>query len=266
MHITLGGRTALVTGSTSGIGRAVALDLANAGADVVINGRDPDRLESTVGELAAQVTGDGSLRTVCADVGTAEGCQTIVDKVPSVDILINNAGIFEPVGVFDIPDAEWQRMFDVNVMSGVRLSRHYIPRMTERGWGRVIFLSSESAIQIPPEMVHYGMTKAAVLAVARGFAESVPNSGVTVNSVLPGPTQSEGVTEFVRRLLPSEAAVSMQHAGSVFVSRERSTSIIRRLLRLEEVSAAITFLCSEQASGITGSPMRVDGGVLRAMV
>src|ERR1700730_13725511 len=199
MKIDLKGKTALVTGSTSGIGHATARGLAAAGADVAVNGRAQAKVDAAVAAIAKAVPG-AKVRGIAADVSTAEGCQTLVAALPEVDILINNAGFFEPKGFFDIPDQEWSRFFEVNVMSGVRLSRTYFPGMLKRNWGRIVFISSESALNIPKEMIHYGTTKTAQLAVSRGLAEMTKGTAVTANSVLPGPTMSEGVEAFVKEL------------------------------------------------------------------
>jgi NAD(P)-dependent dehydrogenase (short-subunit alcohol dehydrogenase family) len=257
MRIDLGGRTALVTGSTAGIGHAIATGLSAAGAEVVVNGRSQERVDAAVASLGGRVRG------VAADVGTAEGCAALIEAVPDVDVLVNNAGVFEPVPVFEIPDEDWLEIFETNVMSGVRLSRHHVPRMVERGWGRVMFISSESALQIPAEMVHYGMTKTAQLAIARGMAESVPASGVTINSVLPGPTMSEGLTEMLegRR----EDGQSLEDAGRAFIAEDRPTSLLGRPAEVEEVANIVVYLASPQASATTGAAVRVDGGVVRAI-
>jgi NAD(P)-dependent dehydrogenase (short-subunit alcohol dehydrogenase family) len=260
VRIDLTGRTAVVTGSTLGIGFAIVQGLHGAGARVVVNGRDEERVARAVERLGAGPRVHG----VAADVGTAAGCRALVDSVPEPDILVNNAGIFAPQPVFEIRDEEWERFFAVNVMSGVRLSRAYVPGMVQRGHGRVVFVSSESAIQIPPEMVHYGMTKTAQLAVARGLAESVAGSGVTVNSVLPGPTESEGVKTFVERMMGHEQ-LPPEEAGRRFVSAIRPTSLIGRLAAPEEVANMVVYLSSDQASATTGSALRVDGGVVRAV-
>lgn len=264
MRVDLGGRTALVTGSTSGIGFAIAAGLAEAGAAVVVNGRDQQRADA-VARVIAGLHGVGEApRAVAADVGTPEGCAALVEAVPDVDILVNNAGVFTPQPVFEIPDSEWRRHFEVNLMSGVRLCRHHVPRMARRGWGRVIFISSESALHIPAEMVHYGMTKTAQLAVARGMAESVPGSGVTVNCVLPGPTLTEGM----RAMLDPGGRMSEEEldaAGRAFVAERRPTSLIGRPARTEEVAAMVVYVASEQASATTGAALRVDGGVVRAI-
>ncbi len=265
MRIDLRGRTALVTGSTSGIGFAVAAALAEAGASVVVNGRDHERAEEVARVIGQRHGVATDLRGVGADVGTAEGCAALIEAVPDVDVLVNNAGVFTPQPVFEIPDEEWTRHFEVNVMSGVRLSRHHIPRMVERGWGRVVFVSSESAVQIPVEMVHYGMTKTAQLAVSRGMAEEVAGGAVTVNSVLPGPTLTEGL----RAMLDPDGAMddaAVAEAGRAFIAENRPTSLIGRLASPGEVAAMVVYLASEQASATTGAALRVDGGLLRSIV
>jgi NAD(P)-dependent dehydrogenase (short-subunit alcohol dehydrogenase family) len=261
MVINLKGRTALVTGSTLGIGFATAAGLHQAGATVIVNGRQQERVDHAVEAIG----GDDRVRGVVADVGTAEGCAELVGAVPDVDILVNNVGIFEVQEFFDIPDEEWERFFAVNVMSGVRLSRHYVPAMVQRGWGRVTFISSESALHIPVEMVHYGMTKTAQLAVARGLAETVSGSGVTVNSVLPGPTESEGVETFLSATIGNGAG-SLAEAKRNLIEQARPTSLLGRLASSEEVANMIVYLSSDQASATTGAAVRVDGGVVRAVV
>ncbi|MFI5610597.1 SDR family NAD(P)-dependent oxidoreductase [Amycolatopsis sp. NPDC051903] len=255
MKIDLSGRIALITGSTAGIGEATAAALAAAGADVVVNGRNADRVDEVAKRLGA--------RGIAADVGTAEGVAELVAQVPDVDVLVNNTGIFAATPVFEIPDEEWLRIYQVNVLSGVRLARHYTPRMTRRGWGRVIFVSSESAIQTPTEMVHYGMTKTAQLALSRGMAQEVAGTGVTVNSVLPGPTLTEGVREFVRSLYPD---LDFAEAERRFMANDRPTSLLGRLIRPEEVANLITYVASDQAAATTGGALRVDGGVANSIV
>ncbi|MDI6978476.1 SDR family oxidoreductase, partial [Serratia sp. Se-RSBMAAmG] len=202
---------------------------------------------------------------ILADVGTPEGCKVLIDQLPQIDILINNAGIFSPASLLEIEDDEWLKFINVNFMSGVRLTRHYIPQMQKSGWGRVIFVSSESAIQVPPEMVHYAVTKTAQLTLARGFAEAAKNTNVTVNSVLPGPTMSEGVEKFVREMVPDKN-VPLDEAGRIFIHNERSTSLLGRIASAEEVANLIVYLSSDRASATTGTAVRVDGGVLRGVI
>lgn len=249
MNVDLSGRTALVTGSTSGIGFATAEALLKAGATVVVNGRGEERVAEAVGKLS----GNGDVRGIAADIATAEGAAELVKQLPDVDVLVNNMGIFSATPVFEIDDAEWLRFFETNVMSGVRLARHYTPRMVERGWGRVIFVSSESAVFPPTEMVHYGMTKTAQLAVARGMAQAVAGTGVTVNSVLPGPTLTAGVEEFIRDRVG-------EGGEAEFVRTERPTLLLGRLIRPHEVANLITYVASELSSATTGAALRVDGG------
>jgi NAD(P)-dependent dehydrogenase (short-subunit alcohol dehydrogenase family) len=264
MRIDLSGRTALVTGSTAGIGFAVARGLVQAGADVVVNGRTGERVEAAVARLLDERP-EATLHGVAADLGDAVGVRGLLDVVPDVDILVNNLGVYESKPFEEITDDDWFRLFEVNVMSGVRLSRHYLSRMVERQWGRIIFVSSASGVQIPPDMVHYGATKAAVLAVARGIAEGVPESGVTVNSVLPGPTASEGVERFFRDLARQRG---QDHAVTAdqFIQGDRPSSLLRRLSDPAEVANMVVYACSQQASFTTGSALRVDGGIVRAIL
>lgn len=264
MKIDLGGKTAVVSGSTAGIGYAVAKGLASAGAAVVINGRTEQRTRDAAARLSREVA-DAQVTAVPCDLSDPKALQRFMDKVPDADILVNNVGIFAPKPFLEIADAEWERFFQVNVMSGVRLTRQYLPGMVLRGWGRIVFISSESGVQIPPEMVHYGMTKSAQLAVARGVAESVAGTGVTVNSVLPGPTRSEGVAEFVGAMA---AAAGQPRAAfeREFVRTQRPSSLIGRLAEVEEVANMVVYVCSEQASATTGAALRVDGGIVRSIV
>lgn len=264
MHIDLSGRRAVVSGSTAGIGWAIARGLAQAGGDVVINGRDPQRVDEATRRLAGEAGNDATIG-VTADLGTADGVRELLSHVPACDILVNNLGIFDPKPFLEIADAEWERFFQVNVMSGVRLSRAYLPGMVQRGWGRIVFISSESGVQIPAEMVHYGMTKTAQLAVARGIAESISGSGVTVNSVLPGPTRSEGVSDFIDKLA-RERGVEREAFEKDFIREIRPSSLIGRLASVEEVANMVVYVCSEQASATTGAALRVDGGVVRSIV
>jgi NAD(P)-dependent dehydrogenase (short-subunit alcohol dehydrogenase family) len=264
MNIDLSKRSAIVTGSTAGIGLAIAQGLAAAGASVVVTGRTQARVDAAIAEIKKAVP-NAKLSGVAADLGTAEGAAALIKAVPNTDILVNNLGIFEPKPFFEIQDDEWTRFFEVNVNSGVRLSRHYAKGMADRGWGRVQFISSESALQIPAEMVHYGMTKTAQLAVARGLAETLSGTGVTVNSVLPGPTLSEGVGEFFGKIAKDQGK-SLAEVEKDFISTHRPTSLIQRLLSVEEVANMSVYLASEQASGTTGTAVRVDGGVARQVV
>ncbi len=263
MDIDLSGKTALVTGSTAGIGQAIAVGLANAGADVIVNGRTQSRVNEAVDQVQKQAPA-ARIRGVAADVGTESGCQALVEAEPHTDILVNNAGIFELIDFYDIPDENWQKLFDVNVMSGVRLSRAYTPAMEQAGWGRVIFISSESAQNIPTEMIHYGMTKTANLSVSRGLAKRLAGTGVTVNAVLPGPTLSEGVGAILADL--TEDGQSVAEAGKQFVQSARPSSIIQRPATVEEVANMVVYTASPQASATTGAALRVDGGVVDALV
>ena len=263
MDLGLQGKRALVTGSTAGIGLAAARALAEEGAQVTINGRTAERVRAAVQWLEREIPG-AVVAGVAADLGGAEGCATLVRQLLEVDILVNNVGIFEPTPFEAIPDEDWFRFFETNVMSGVRLTCHYLPGMRQRDWGRIVFVSSESALQIPVEMIHYGMTKTAQIAIARGIAESLAGSGVTVNSVLPGPTKSEGVGEFITRLAESKG-IDAASAEREFFATGRPSSIIQRFASPEEVAAMIAYVCSAKASATTGAALRVDGGVVRAI-
>ncbi|MDR6903655.1 SDR family oxidoreductase [Rhizobium miluonense] len=261
MNISLAGRSAVVTGSTAGIGRAIAEGLARAGASVVINGRIEDRVAAAVAEIRALFPGV-EITGVAADVATKEGSAVLASKAPGADILVNNAGTANPKPFYDLTDEDWLSLFQLNVMSGVRAARHYLPKMTERGWGRVVFISSESALAIPKDMIDYGMTKTAQLAISRGLAETVSGTGVTVNSVLPGPTSSEIMSTWMKATATSEG-ITQKQAEQNFVKTMRPTSLLQRFTTTEEVANMVVYLCSEQASGTTGAAMRVDGGVLR---
>src|SRR4030088_101023 len=263
MKIDLPGKTALVTGSTSGIGYASAKSLAAAGAEVVVNGRTPAKVDAAAAAIARAGPG-AKVGGVAADVSTAAGCKTLVAALPEVDILINNAGIFEPKGFFDIPDDDWSRFFEVNVMSGVRLSRAYFPGMLKRNWGRIIFISSESALNIPAEMIHYGTTKTAQLAVSRGLAEMTRGTAVTVNSVLPGPTMSEGVDTFVRDLARQNGQ-SVEQAASQFVKQFRPTSLLQRFASVEEIANMVVYVSSKEASATNGAALRAEGGIVQTI-
>jgi NAD(P)-dependent dehydrogenase (short-subunit alcohol dehydrogenase family) len=263
MKIDLSGKTALVTGSSSGIGHAVAKGLSAAGADVVVNGRSQGKVDAAVAAIARSVPG-AKVRGIAADVSTAEGCQTLLAALPEVDILVNNAGIFEPKGFFEIPDGDWSRFFEVNVMSGVRLSRGYLPGMLKRNWGRIVFISSESALNIPTEMIHYGMTKTAQLAVSRGLAEMTRGTAVTVNAVLPGPTMSEGVEAFVKDLA-RQSGQSVEEAASRFVKQFRPTSLLQRFASVEEIANMVVYVSSKEASATNGAALRAEGGIVQTI-
>ncbi|NEU13315.1 SDR family NAD(P)-dependent oxidoreductase [Methylobacterium sp. BTF04] len=264
MDIDLTGRRALVTGSTGGIGYAIAKALAALGATVAINGRTQERVRDAITKLKGE-TSTGAFIAAPGDVAHAAGAERVRTGLPDVDILVNNAGIFEPKPFFEIPDEDWQRFFETNVMSGVRLSRIYTPGMVERGWGRVVFISSESGLNIPVEMVHYGMTKTAQLAVSRGLAETVSGTGVTVNSVLPGPTLSEGVAEFMTKMAAQSGETDLDAMGRAFVAEHRPTSLIGRLATVSEVANMVAYICSPAASATSGAALRVDGGVVRSI-
>jgi NAD(P)-dependent dehydrogenase (short-subunit alcohol dehydrogenase family) len=264
MDLGIAGKLALVTGSTAGIGFASAVALAREGAKVTINGRTEARVREALSRLRS-VAPDATVEGLAADLGTAAGCEAAIARLPTVDILVNNMGIFEPKPFEQISDADWLRFFETNVLSGIRLARHYLPGMRSRNWGRIVFVSSESAVQIPTEMIHYGMTKTAQLAIARGLAETLAGTGVTVNAVLPGPTASEGVTTFVTQM----AAERHQEPAEVerdFFATARPSSIIQRFAAPDEIAAMIAYACSAQASATTGAALRVDGGVIRAIV
>lgn len=263
MKIELTGRKALITGSTAGIGRAIAEGLARAGASVVVNGRSEARVAAAIHEIKALLP-DADITGVAGDVSTAEGSAALAAQLPDADILVNNAGTAHPNDFFGQDDAEWLDLFQLNVMSGVRAARHYVPGMVERGWGRVVFISSESAIQIPKEMIDYGMTKTAQLAVSRGLAELVGGSGVTVNAVLPGPTRSEILSNWMQATAV-EKGITQEEAEQDFLRTMRPTSLINRLTTTEEVANMVVYICSEQAAGTSGAALRVDGGVVRAI-
>jgi len=246
-----------VTGSTAGIGLAIATVLAKEGAAVAVNGRTQERVDKA---KRASGAADG----IAADLGTEAGASAVIGRFPAVDILVNNLGIFEPKPFEGIPDDDWRRFFEVNILSGVRLSRHYIGSMRQRNWGRIIFISSESALQIPAEMIHYGMTKTAQLAISRGLAETTAGTAVTVNAVLPGPTESEGVGEFVERLA-AERGIERREVEREFFEKARPSSILRRFIAPEEIAAVVAFVASPLASAINGAAIRADGGVVRSI-
>ncbi len=264
MDLQLRGKRALVTGSTGGIGYAIAKVLAQEGATVSVNGRTAKRVEEALAAIRRDVP-DANLTAVADDAGTAEGTGAIVRAIPEVDILVNNVGIYDAKPFFDISDAEWFRFFETNVMSGVRLSRACLPGMLQRSWGRIVFISSESAINTPVEMIHYGMTKTAQLAVSRGLAEMTAGSGVTVNSVLAGPTRSEGVEGFVAGLAQSQGKTSAE-VEQEFFEHTRPSSLLQRFAEPQEVAAMVAYVCSPRASATNGAALRVDGGVVRSVI
>ena len=263
MDLDLKGKVALVTGSTAGIGFAIAKRLAQEGAEVIANGRTDERAREAIAKIEKEVSG-AKVRGVGSDLGTAEGCDKVVSKISRVDILVNNVGIFEAKPFEKISDADWERFFAVNVMSGVRLSRAYLPEMKKQNWGRIVFISSESGLQIPVEMIHYGMTKTAQIAIARGLAETCQGTNVTVNSVLPGPTASEGVTEFVADLA-AQRKISQSEFEKEFFKTARPTSILQRFIEPNEIANVVAFVCSPLASAINGAAVRADGGVIRSI-
>jgi NAD(P)-dependent dehydrogenase (short-subunit alcohol dehydrogenase family) len=263
MNIDLSGKTALVTGSTAGIGYAIAKGLAASGAEVAINGRGQAKVDAAVAKLAQAVTG-AKVRGLAADVSTAAGCNALLKALPEVDILINNAGIFEPKDFFEIPDEDWTRFFEVNVMSGVRLSRAYLRGMLKRNWGRIVFISSESALNIPTEMIQYGMTKTAQLAISRGLAKLTRGTAVTVNSVLPGPTLSEGVETFVKDLARQHGQ-SEAEAAAGFVKQHRPSSLLQRFASTEEVANMVVYVASREASATNCAALKVEGGIVNTI-
>jgi NAD(P)-dependent dehydrogenase (short-subunit alcohol dehydrogenase family) len=264
MKLSLTGRTALVTGSTTGIGLAAAVGLAREGAHVILNGRTEERVKRARAQVLESIPG-AQVSGVAADLSSAQGAEAVTRAYPQVDVLVNNVGIFEPKPFEQIPDEDWLRFFETNVMSGVRLCRFYFPKMKAQNWGRIVFVSSESAVQIPSEMVHYGMTKTAQVAVARGLAELTVGTGVTVNTVLPGPTSSEGVAQFVADLGKNQG-VDTKQVERDFFTHARPSSLLKRFILPEEVANLIVYVCSPHASATNGASLRVDGGVVRALL
>ncbi|MEV8046574.1 SDR family oxidoreductase [Streptomyces griseoluteus] len=263
MQLDLSGRTALVTGSTQGIGAAIALGLARAGARVAVNGRDKERVSASIAEFATQAPG-AEFVTAAADVSTEEGAQQLLRDLPQVDILVNNLGIFGAADPLELTDDEWRRYFEINVLAAVRLTRLYLPGMTDRGWGRVLYIASDSAVVIPAEMIQYGMSKTALLAVSRGFAKKAAGTGVTVNSVIAGPTHTAGVEDFVYELVDKD--LPWDEAQRVFMRDYRPQSLIQRLIEPEEIANMVVYLSSPQASATTGGALRVDGGYVDAIL
>lgn len=264
MKIDLSGKTALVTGSTGGIGFAIARGLAGAGAKVLINGRNADRVAGAVAR-AREALPAGEFAAAAGDVSTPEGCEAAVAGHGGIDILVNNAATFEPKDFFQIPDADWEHYFRTNVLSGIRLSRMLMPGMLQRDWGRVVFISSESAVQLPKEFLHYGVSKTSQLGVSRGLAELTQGTNVTVNAVLPGPTRSDGVEGFLDALA-KQAGISTDDMAKNFVTTHRPSSLIQRFASVEEVANMVVYVCSKEASATNGAALRVDGGVVRSIV
>ncbi|MCA4724117.1 SDR family NAD(P)-dependent oxidoreductase [Mycolicibacterium fortuitum] len=259
MNIALPGKTALVTGSTQGIGLAIAEQLARSGARVVVNGRTAARVDEAVAKL-----GEFDVLGVAADVSTEEGTADLLRQLPDVDILVNNLGIFGAVPPLEITDEQWRTYFDVNVLASVRLIRSYLPGMTQRGWGRAIQIASDSAIVTPAEMIHYGVSKTALLAVSRGFAKEAAGTGVTVNSVIAGPTHTAGVEDFVYQLV--DKSLPWDEAQREFMIKHRPQSLIQRLIEPEEIANMVTYLASPLASATTGGALRVDGGYVDSIL
>jgi NAD(P)-dependent dehydrogenase (short-subunit alcohol dehydrogenase family) len=264
MDLNLTNRRALVTGSTAGIGFAIAQGLAAEGAQVTITGRTQANVDAALRRLRAAVAG-AQVDGVAADCTTAEGAAAVFARVPTVEILVNNLGIYQRKPFFDLPDADWERMFEVNVMSGVRFSRHYIPGMVKQGWGRVLFVSSESGLNIPPEMIHYGMSKTAQLSIARGLAVALAETGVTVNTLLPGPTRTE-TTERMRAERAKAAGVTIEQLEKDFFVTFRPSSLIKRFASVDEVAPLAVYLCSPLSSATTGAAMRVEGGIVNQIM
>jgi NAD(P)-dependent dehydrogenase (short-subunit alcohol dehydrogenase family) len=263
MDLQLNGKRALVTGSTAGIGFAIAKRLAAEGAAVIVNGRTDERVLKAVGSIRAETKSD-SVIGVAADLGTEAGAEAVFNSFPDVDVLVNNLGIFEAKPFFDVPDADWRRFFDVNVLSGVRLARHYLPPMLKQNWGRNVIISSESALNTPVEMIHYGMTKTAQLAVSRGLAELTVGTGVTVNSILPGPTMSEGVGDFVGGLA-KQKGTDAQSVEKDFFKTMRPSSLLQRFETPDEIANLVAFVCSPLSSATNGAALRADGGLVRSI-
>jgi 3-oxoacyl-[acyl-carrier protein] reductase len=262
MDLELNGNTALVTGSSGGIGMAIAAALAAEGARVIVNGRSEESVGTAI-EAIREITPEAKLLPLVADNGTAAGCAATIEAFPNVDILVNNLGIYEAVGFFDESDDDWQRLIEVNIMSGVRLSRHYLPRMLERGHGRIVFISSESGVSPAPEMAHYSATKTMQLSISRSLAELTRGTAVTVNTVMPGSTLTESVRKFVADVFPD---LSQEEAEAKFVKENRPTSILERFIQPEEIGAVVAFVASPRASAINGAAVRADGGIVKSIV
>jgi NAD(P)-dependent dehydrogenase (short-subunit alcohol dehydrogenase family) len=262
MDLNLKNKTAFISGSTAGIGLAIAERLAREGARVIINGRTEKRVAFAIHELKSKVR-NAEIEGIPGDLGHKKGCAALLRRLRDVDILVNNLGVFEPKPFEEISDDDWLRFFEINVMSGVRLSRAYLPGMKKRNWGRIVFISSESAVQIPAEMIHYGMTKTAQIAIARGLAETCADTGITVNSVLAGPTASEGVSGFIEKLA-NEKKMTPAQFEQEFFKHMRPTSLVKRFLKPEEIASVVAFTCSPEAAAINGAALRAEGGVIKA--
>jgi NAD(P)-dependent dehydrogenase (short-subunit alcohol dehydrogenase family) len=264
MDLQLTGKVALVSGSTAGIGLAIATTLAQEGATVIVNGRTQERVNEAISQIK-QTAPDARLQGVVADLGTQAGANELFQQVPELDILINNLGIYGAKAFEEISDEEWLKILEVNVISGVRLSRHYLPLMLKQNWGRIVFISSESALNIPAEMIHYGVTKTAQLSLARGLAETTVGTNVTVNSILPGPTRSEGVEEFIQGLAKDQS-ISPEQVEKEFFEKTRPSSLIQRFASTAEVAVLVAFIASPLSSATNGAALRVDGGLVRSIV
>ena len=261
MDLQLTNKLALVTGSTAGIGLAIAKTMAKEGATVIVNGRSQDSVEEAISQVQSEAT--GKVMGLVADLSSNEGVSKATEQYPQLDILVNNLGLYETKSFNEITDDDWQKLFDTNVMSGVRLSRAYLPKMLDKNWGRIIFISSESALNIPQEMIHYGMSKAAQIAVARGLAEMTANTAVTVNSILAGPTRSKGIKDFLQQMA-EQKSVSVEEVEREFFAEDRPTSIIKRFAEPQEVANMVAYVASPLASATNGAALRVEGGVLQS--
>lgn len=264
MDLGIKGKTALVTGSTEGIGFAIAKLLAQEGVRVWVNGRTEKKVKQSIEKLKQEIT-KGEFNPAPFDLGNRQGVEALIKTLPKIDILINNLGIYEVKSFEEISDEDWLRIFEINVLSGIRLSRHYFSQMKANHWGRILFISSESGVNIPAEMIHYGTSKSSQLAIARGLAELTPGTGITVNSILPGPTYSEGVKQFVADMAKSRG-ISNQQVEDEFFKNIRPSSLIKRFATPDEVASLVVYTCSVQASAINGTSLRVDGGVVRSIV
>ncbi len=264
MNLQIDGKKALISGATSGIGLAIATTLADEGAAVIIAGRNKEKLERARQSVQSSSGKKAEVVTVTADLGTVEGVETVISSVSDIDILVNNLGIYEAKSFFELQDCDWMQIFEINVMSGVRLARHYLRGMLEHNFGRIIFISSESGIMTPPEMIHYGLTKSAQLAVARGLAELTKGTKVTVNSILPGPTMSEGIVDFLGSI-SSKAEPSLAEAEKEFFEKHRSSSLLQRLIDPREIANLAAFIASPLSSATNGAALRAEGGLVRTI-